>query len=238
MLNLYSQMTLPVSDSRHITRSWSVGPLPDGFCTHTRLPITIGAERPPYGARQRKFWPLSAHFSGRPVSAETPSRLGPRASGQSPTGTRRGPCPDTVPAMTTRAAMMTQHFLSMGRPQIFSSKRHSRADPEGARCPGLADKSRRRETEARKRCQDVERIEGVTYPSFREHVLSACTRAEVGERISALPGRIRVIVLVLAVADDLGASIDARGGADGPRVLDGRVGGVVGCIGQLVPADV
>src|SRR5207244_9846849 len=102
-------------------------------------------------------------------------------------------------------------FSQHGSSQFFSSKRHSRADPEGPRCPGLADKSRRRETEARKGCQDVERIEGVTYPTFREHVLSACTRAEVGERIGALPGRSRVIGVVLTVADAPGGSMDARG---------------------------
>src|SRR5437588_9260575 len=52
----------------------------------------MGAERPPYGARQRKFSPLSAHFSGRPVSSELPSRLGPLASGQSPSAIRRPAC--------------------------------------------------------------------------------------------------------------------------------------------------
>ena len=50
--------------------------------------MTIGAERPPYGARHRKFWPLSGHFSIRPFSSETPSRCGPRISGQSPSATR------------------------------------------------------------------------------------------------------------------------------------------------------
>src|SRR5437764_11399186 len=45
----------------------------------------MGVERPPYGAFQARFSPLSDHFSGRPFSLETPSRSGPRQSGQSPT---------------------------------------------------------------------------------------------------------------------------------------------------------
>ena len=65
------------------------------------------------GARHRKFSPLSAHFSGSPVSADRPSRLGPRISGQSPSDTRRGPCPSrTDPRMKT-AARKTPHFFSM-----------------------------------------------------------------------------------------------------------------------------
>src|SRR2546426_929731 len=104
MLNVYSQIGLPVSASRHITRSWSVGPRPLGFCTQTRLPITIGADRPPYGARQRKFRPFNSHLSIRPVSFDVPLRFGPRISGQSPSGTRLGPWPDaSVPAARMRA---------------------------------------------------------------------------------------------------------------------------------------
>src|SRR5207247_9374877 len=104
MLNVYSQIGLPVSASRHITRSWSLEPRPLGLCTQTRLPITIGADRPPYGARQRKFWPFNSHLSISPVSFDVPLRLGPRISGQSPSGTRLGPCPDaSVPAAMKRA---------------------------------------------------------------------------------------------------------------------------------------
>src|SRR6266700_608133 len=44
-----------------------------------------GVERPPYGAFHARFWPANDHFSGSPFSMETPSRLGPRQSGQSPT---------------------------------------------------------------------------------------------------------------------------------------------------------
>jgi hypothetical protein len=76
-----------------------------------RLPTTIGVDRPPYGARQRKFSPLSAHLSIRPVSFETPSRLGPRMSGQSPMATRRGPCADTLRAKTSNGAAMTTDRL-------------------------------------------------------------------------------------------------------------------------------
>ena len=39
--------------------------------------MTTGAERPPYGTRQRKFSPFSVHFSMSPVSREIPSRVGP-----------------------------------------------------------------------------------------------------------------------------------------------------------------
>src|SRR5215203_5195540 len=92
MLNLYSQTTFPVSASSAITRSCSDGPRPDGFCTYTRLPITIGAERPPNGTRHRRFAPLRSHEEGSPVSVDRPSRFAPRASGQSPSATRRGPC--------------------------------------------------------------------------------------------------------------------------------------------------
>src|SRR5580765_5852052 len=53
--------------------------------------MTIGADRPPYGARQRKFSPFSAQRPTSPVSGEVPSRFGPRASGQSPFATLR-PC--------------------------------------------------------------------------------------------------------------------------------------------------
>jgi len=51
--------------------------------------MTMGADRPPYGDRQRKFWPLRAHFSTRPVSFETPSRLG--ASSFGPVAQRHAP---------------------------------------------------------------------------------------------------------------------------------------------------
>src|SRR4030095_5302537 len=62
-------------------------------------------ERPPYAARHRKFWPFSTHLSTRPVSAEIPSRLGPRASGQSPRATRRGAwATASTPTPTTSAA--------------------------------------------------------------------------------------------------------------------------------------
>src|SRR5687767_13394242 len=60
-----------------------------------RLPITIGAERPPKGTRHSRFVPLRSHEDGRPVSAEMPSRFVPRASGQSPSATRR-PAPSAV----------------------------------------------------------------------------------------------------------------------------------------------
>src|SRR5690349_8798309 len=45
--------------------------------------MTIGAERPPYGARHARFSPVGDHFTGRFFSVETPSRSGPRHSAQS-----------------------------------------------------------------------------------------------------------------------------------------------------------
>src|ERR1051325_515984 len=45
--------------------------------------MTIGAERPPYGARQARFSPLGDHLTGRFFSVEMPSRFGPRHSAQS-----------------------------------------------------------------------------------------------------------------------------------------------------------
>src|SRR5688572_10786267 len=55
----------------------------------------MGAERPPKGTRHSRFVPLRSHEDGRPVSAELPSRFAPRASGQSPSATRR-PVPSAV----------------------------------------------------------------------------------------------------------------------------------------------
>jgi hypothetical protein len=74
------------------------------------LPTTIGAERPPYGARQRKLAPFNAQVLTNPVSADVPSRFGPRASGQSPSAIRRGPCADPLMAAAATAAA-TSHVL-------------------------------------------------------------------------------------------------------------------------------
>src|ERR1700741_2446854 len=86
----------------------------------------MGAERPPYGTRQRKFSPLSAHVSMSPVSRDEPSRLGPRNSGQSPPGTRRGPWAVTESDTASRAAVQRQTFFTMAtnirlsRPIVFT----------------------------------------------------------------------------------------------------------------------
>src|SRR5215813_8136019 len=66
-----------------MTRSCMVSPSPAVLKTKTRLPMTIGAERPPKGCFQTKFSPLGDHFSGRFFSGDTPSRVGPRHSAQS-----------------------------------------------------------------------------------------------------------------------------------------------------------
>src|SRR5688572_13015153 len=46
--------------------------------------MTIGAERPPYGAFQARFSPAGDQRPGRFFSREMPSRAGPRHSAQSP----------------------------------------------------------------------------------------------------------------------------------------------------------
>src|SRR5688572_1086571 len=83
MLKRCSQRTFPVSALKHITRSCSDSPLPAAFCRYTRSPMTIGAERPPYGAFQARFSPAGDHLEGSPFSREIPSRAGPRHSAQS-----------------------------------------------------------------------------------------------------------------------------------------------------------
>src|SRR6187431_2049389 len=73
--------------------------------------MTIGAERPPNGARHSRFEPFISHVVGRLVSADVPSRFAPRASGQSPMATRRGPCARAgVPNMRQIVAMERSCF--------------------------------------------------------------------------------------------------------------------------------
>src|SRR6188472_2418083 len=81
--------------------------------------MTIGADRPPYGTRHRKFSPFSFQLLSRPVSLDTPSRASPRISGQSPGAStpRGGACPWTTSAPSPRAvetAMTRKHFFSIG----------------------------------------------------------------------------------------------------------------------------
>src|ERR1041385_6132856 len=45
--------------------------------------MTIGPERPPYGARHARLSPVGDHLTGRFFSVEMPSRAGPRHSAQS-----------------------------------------------------------------------------------------------------------------------------------------------------------
>src|SRR5687767_4658644 len=70
--------------------------------------MTMGVERPPYGTRHRKFSPFSFQVLMRPFSTETPSRFGPRSSGQSPARTRLEPCAgsDTHSAATIAATRL------------------------------------------------------------------------------------------------------------------------------------
>src|SRR5258707_2043303 len=77
--------------------------------------MTIGADRPPYGTRHRKFWPFSAHLSTSPVSRDTPLRSGPRISGQSPSATppRAGGACAAVSAALTANAISTSVFFTI-----------------------------------------------------------------------------------------------------------------------------
>ena len=58
------------------------------------------AQRLPYGAFHARFSPCGDHFSGRPVSADRPSRPGPRHSGQF-----EAFVPAMVPAMRASVAI-------------------------------------------------------------------------------------------------------------------------------------
>src|SRR5688572_21537941 len=84
--------------------------------------MTIGADRPPKGTRQRRFAPFRSHESGSPVSIELPLPLGPRASGQSPKATRRAAVPSDFegpwPHAGTVAARLTHNATT--RPDTFS----------------------------------------------------------------------------------------------------------------------
>src|SRR5262245_32531042 len=272
MLNLYSHTTLPVSASSAITRSCRSGPRPDGFCTYTRLPITIGADRPPYGTRQRKFWPFSANFSGRPVSFEMPSRFGPRASGQSPTATPRGAaggvlcCADaTNPAAVTSAKIrllcfriiilrsrLTAETAEIAETRITKlsacsapsavkrghSKRNTRAQPERPRRACFADESRRRQAGIRQRHGDIPSVKRIADPDFAERAVAAQSRAQVRQRVRVLADRVRVVVLVVAVANRFGARGQRQTFAQRTRVLDAEVRRVARRIRQRFAADV
>src|SRR5215467_11162298 len=83
MFRRRSHKTFPVSALRHITRSCIDSPAPAVLNRNTLPPITIGAERPPYGAFPNRFSPFGDHLVGSPVSREIPSRPGPLQSVQS-----------------------------------------------------------------------------------------------------------------------------------------------------------
>src|SRR5687768_2354105 len=99
--------------------------------------MTMGADRPPYGARHRKFSPFSAHLSIRPVSFETPSRLGPRMSGQSPIATRRGPWAETPKARArSRTAMTATRVLDIDLPAHEREGSNGTAPLQGCQLSG------------------------------------------------------------------------------------------------------
>src|SRR5204863_6309787 len=75
-------------------------------------------------------------------------------------------------------------------------------------------------------------------PGFAEHPPAADAAAQVRERVRALRRGIRIVVLVLAVADDVGAGGERRRRRDGPRVLYAEIRGVVRRVRQRVAADV
>src|SRR5512132_1884273 len=130
--------------------------------------MTIGADRPPYGARQRKFSPLSAQRPTSPVSGEVPSRFGPRASGQSPFATLRPcDCADTkdtkgIAAKHTKDTKDTKGAKAVARRRALSLRvgyfidvapleGHSGTNTVGPRRATLADEPRRRQPWIRKR---------------------------------------------------------------------------------------
>ncbi len=73
-----------MSASQHATSSWRVGPLPPRPLAHTRPSKATGVERAVKSARQMRFSPARDQEVTRPVSSDTPLRLGPRQFGQSP----------------------------------------------------------------------------------------------------------------------------------------------------------
>src|SRR5262249_6468494 len=82
--------------------------------------MTAAAERPPWGARQRKPWPFIVHFSMSPFSSDRPSRCGPRASGQSPSATLWGPWAEVSALKRSTRGPTTSSRFSMG----FTRLRH------------------------------------------------------------------------------------------------------------------
>jgi hypothetical protein len=85
----------------------------------------MGADRPPYGARHRRFCPLSDQESMSWLSREIPSRFGPRISGQSPTGTWPALCAVIETPAATITPTSSQSFF-MGVFQISFDKLRQR----------------------------------------------------------------------------------------------------------------
>src|SRR5262245_24904601 len=67
------------------------------------------------------FWPFSTHLSGSPVSCDTPSRFGPRASGQSPSMTFRAPAADSPVCAASKDADATTAALTAAANNDFFS---------------------------------------------------------------------------------------------------------------------
>src|SRR5688572_19383920 len=101
-LNLRSQSTLPLLASTATSLSCVRDTSPSVIVSrYSRLPKVTGVERPPNGSVHATFSPDGDQLDGRFVSAERPSRLGPRDSGQSSACNSVTAAANTVAAITT-----------------------------------------------------------------------------------------------------------------------------------------
>src|SRR5687768_9274977 len=97
MLKRRSHTTFPLSASMATRRSWVAETSPDVIVrTYSRSPNATGADREPIGILHARLSPLGDQLAGRLVSADRPSRDGPRHSGQSLAPTAAGPATRVV----------------------------------------------------------------------------------------------------------------------------------------------
>src|SRR5262249_33563487 len=118
-----------------------------------------------------------------------------------------------------------------------SLKTYTGAETERPRRAVLADEPRRGAGE-RKRDRDVGRVERIPHPELAERPLAAQTNSNVRQRISILPGGVRFVVLVVAVADGFGPREQADLAAQRTRVLNTEVRRVGRRVRQLLPGDI
>ncbi len=121
---------------------------------------------------------------------------------------------------------------------VIRLKTHAHPNTKRSGRAHFADEARRREPGIRKRERDVARVERVANPQLAEHVRGAHAGAQVGERVRALPRRVGIVVLKVAVADGLGPRGQREPVAQRAGVLNAEVGGVARRVRQLVAAHV